>query len=178
MKVINYYKQASKKIGELTLNICIGVSILMSVLVFINVLGRYVFNFSLPWGEELPRYLLIVLVFLGSSVALSQGKHVRLMFVVNMLPKKIGALIILIGNFLIVWFLVVLTDYSIQMVMTEGFRQTMPVMRFQMVYIYIWIPIGAVLMLFHLGVQIIESFEVLLGYQESHKVLDEDKRVM
>lgn len=178
MNIINLYKKISIKVSNFTLNICIIISILMSSLVFLNVLGRYVFGFSLPWGEELPRYLLIMLVFLGSSVALAQGKHVRLMFFINLLPNKLGALIIFIGNCLIAWFLVVLTDYSIQMVMSEGFRQTMPVMRFQMVYIYMWIPIGAILMLFHLGVQIIESIEVFLGYQSGNKILDDDKRVM
>lgn len=47
----------------------------MSVIVAAQVFSRYVLNHSLFWSEELARYLLVWLTFLGSSVAYYRKVH-------------------------------------------------------------------------------------------------------
>lgn len=47
----------------------------MTLIVIIQVFFRYVLNHSLFWSEELARYLLIWLTFLGASVAYYRRMH-------------------------------------------------------------------------------------------------------
>ena len=52
-----------------------AMGISMTVVVVSQVFARYVLNHSLFWSEELARYLLVWLTFLGASVAYHRGMH-------------------------------------------------------------------------------------------------------
>ena len=55
----------------------LGLGILMIGVVAAQVFFRYVLNHSLFWSEELARYILVWLTFLGASVAYRRGVHPR-----------------------------------------------------------------------------------------------------
>ena len=44
----------------------------MATLVFVNVVARYVFNFSIIWAEEVSQYLMIWIAYLGAGLALRE----------------------------------------------------------------------------------------------------------
>jgi TRAP-type C4-dicarboxylate transport system permease small subunit len=52
-----------------------GLGFTMTVVVAVQVLFRYGFNYSLFWSEELARYILVWLSFLGASVAYRRKAH-------------------------------------------------------------------------------------------------------
>jgi len=56
----------------------LGLGILMIGIVAAQVFFRYVLNHSLFWSEELARYILVWLTFLGASVAYRRGTHPRI----------------------------------------------------------------------------------------------------
>jgi TRAP-type transport system small permease protein len=58
----------------------------MVVLVFTNVTLRYLFNSGIPTSEELSRWLLVWLTFLGAIVALRQHAHLGVDTLVRALP--------------------------------------------------------------------------------------------
>ena len=47
----------------------------MTTLVFVNVVARYMFNYSIIWAEEISQYLMIWIAFLGAGLALREGRH-------------------------------------------------------------------------------------------------------
>ncbi len=52
-----------------------GLGFTMTLIVAVQVFCRYVLNNSLFWAEELSRYLLAWLTFLGASVAYRRNVH-------------------------------------------------------------------------------------------------------
>jgi TRAP-type C4-dicarboxylate transport system permease small subunit len=60
----------------------------MVVLVFSNVVLRYVFNSGIAVSEELSRWLLVWLTFLGAIVALRQHAHLGVDTLVRALPPR------------------------------------------------------------------------------------------
>ena len=54
--------------------------------VFTQVFSRYVLQASVPWTEEVARYLLIYLTFVGAAVAVREHTHLRVDFLVVRLP--------------------------------------------------------------------------------------------
>ena len=55
-----------------------GMMTVMFVLVFTNVVTRYGFGFSINWAEEVSRFLMIWVTFLGAGLALREGRHVAI----------------------------------------------------------------------------------------------------
>jgi TRAP-type C4-dicarboxylate transport system permease small subunit len=61
----------------------------MASIVGAQVFFRYVLNHSLFWSEELARYLLVWLTFLGASVAYHRGLHPGIDFLYRPLPPSL-----------------------------------------------------------------------------------------
>ena len=78
-KILDLYCQAIK----FTIALCLAV---MVVLVFGNVVLRYVFNSGITVSEELSRWLMVWLTFLGAIVALREHSHLGVDTLVRALP--------------------------------------------------------------------------------------------
>jgi TRAP-type transport system small permease protein len=70
---------------KVAIALCLAV---MVVLVFGNVVLRYVFNSGIATSEELSRWLLVWLTFLGAIVALRQHAHLGVDTLVRALPPR------------------------------------------------------------------------------------------
>ena len=68
---------------KVAIALCLAV---MVVLVFGNVVLRYGFNSGIPISEELSRWLLVWLTFLGAIVALREHAHLGVDTLVRALP--------------------------------------------------------------------------------------------
>ena len=53
---------------------------ILAFVVFAQFISRYVFNSSIAWTEEIARYLLIYVTFLGSSLAVRNKSHIAVEF--------------------------------------------------------------------------------------------------
>lgn len=123
--------------------------IAMFVLVFTNVVTRYGFGFSLSWGEEVARFLMIWATFLGAGLALREGRHVA----IELLQDRIGrsarrALRIGLGG-LILLFLGLLILYGSQFV-AFGWSKVTIATQIPRGIPYLAIPIGAAMFALHL----------------------------
>ena len=68
----------------------IGVMMLvMFVLVFLNVLGRYGIGKSWAAAEEISTFLMIWVAYLGAGLALREGRHAAIDMVQDRLPPKL-----------------------------------------------------------------------------------------
>jgi len=72
----------------------------MVVLVFTNVVLRYAFNSGIATSEELSRWLLVWLTFLGAIVALRQHAHLGVDTLVRGLPPR-GKLVCFVLSYLL-----------------------------------------------------------------------------
>lgn len=62
----------------------------MVILIFAQVVCRYVFSAPLAWSEELARYLFIWMTFIAAYVAARKGKHIGVEALQKALPKPAG----------------------------------------------------------------------------------------
>lgn len=86
-------------------------AILVALIVSVscNVVGRALFNNSLPWADELARMLFIWLVFIGAAAAFSRYEHIAVDALVRRLPLRIAHMLYLLQHLIITGLMVVMT---------------------------------------------------------------------
>ena len=60
----------------------------MTILYALSILSRYVTKTSMPWTDELVRFLFIWATFLGTSIGVRRGAHLGVSVVQNLLPSS------------------------------------------------------------------------------------------
>jgi TRAP-type C4-dicarboxylate transport system permease small subunit len=75
MEKVSAIESLSRNINRWIEYMLFGLGLTMALVVAAQVFFRYVLNQSLFWSEELARYLLIWLTFLGASVAYYRKAH-------------------------------------------------------------------------------------------------------
>lgn len=59
--------------------------------IFVQFFSRYVLGDSIGWTEEIARYLLISVGFIGSIMAVRKNSHIMVEFLFRFVPPKFGA---------------------------------------------------------------------------------------
>lgn len=85
-------------------------AILVALIVSVscNVVGRALFNYSLPWADELARMLFIWLVFIGAAAAFSRYEHIAVDALVRRLPLRLAHMLYLLQHLIITGLMVVM----------------------------------------------------------------------
>lgn len=156
LKLIDKINQISK----VSIGIAFG---LMTLFIFIQVLVRFLFtnfnlNFSVPWTEELSRYIMIWAVFIGGAIAMRKDNMIQVDALVNALPGTFGRMLKIIGLLLTATFFSVLVFVGYEVV-KHGMYQTSPVMGIPMGLAFLAIPIGSALIILNILALIIESYK-------------------
>jgi TRAP-type transport system small permease protein len=91
--------------------------------VFTQFFTRYALNNSASWTEEIARYLLIGVVFVGASIGVAKNNHIQVDLLFRYLPAKACRLLALGVDVLRIAFLVAMTWYTVQMMLKMGSYQ-------------------------------------------------------
>ena len=135
--------------------------LLMSVLVMVTsyqVFSRYVLNHPLRWSEELSRYLLVWIVFLGAWAALKEGRHLGMDILSRHIPPRWRTRLGVVVDAVVLAFLIAVLAIAPEILEITS-RQRSAVLRVPMSLIYLAFPVGAALM----------SVEIVLGWLDPRR---------
>lgn len=134
---------------------CVILLVIMTVIMFTEVVARYIFGASFIWIEELTRYLFIWLTFIGAAYVTATQSHIKIDATLALFPKKAQSVVKKIGLFIWLIFSMVITyvgfDYSLTMLQFGG---DSPAMGLAKGIIYLGIPLGYLLMSIRLMIQL------------------------
>jgi TRAP-type C4-dicarboxylate transport system permease small subunit len=121
----------------------------LAVMVFANVALRFTTDQSLLWVEELSRYLMIWLTFLGSGLVLRYGGHIGIDTLQDSLPPRHAAAIrgVIFALCLVFFCFMVWLGFSYALF---AWNQTTPIMQIPMGAVYLAMPVGFLLSIVHL----------------------------
>ncbi len=122
----------------------------MATLVFVNVICRYIFNFSIIWAEEVSQYLMIWIAYLGAGLALREGRHVALEMLQDRLPAWGGRGLRMAIGALVLLFLGAITVLGFQFALFVWSQET-PVLNISLGIPSLAIPVGTLLFALHLA---------------------------
>jgi len=103
-------------------------------------------NLSVPWSEELSRYFMIWLIFLGAAYACRHAQLIALTVVVENIPAPLRRLANMAAALVCIAFYALLIYVGLA-AFRAGFVEMSPVLQFPKAYIYVAMPIGGAVMI-------------------------------
>ncbi|EHN68726.1 MULTISPECIES: TRAP transporter small permease [Aliivibrio] len=111
------------------------------ILCFLQILFRFVFNFSLSWTEELSRYVFIALVYISASLAVIRGAHVRVEVIDNYIKGANKRILDTIIDLSFAIFMIYIGYYGIEITIeTLDVEQTTPALGWSSGWVYAVVP--------------------------------------
>ena len=121
---------------------------LMLLLVFGQVITRYVFNYTPHFGEELARYLFVWVVFLSLPLVAKTGGHMAIETLTSRVHGATLKFLNILADIFTIAFLLIMVVCGVEMVMRTSY-QTSPAMMIPMSWVYSVIPFGCAVMLLY-----------------------------
>jgi len=120
----------------------------MSVIIFVNVVLRYLTNQSLEWAEEVSRHMMIWLTFLGAGPVLRYGGHIAVENLQDAMPKALAIATRAFVAIILFMFFGIMIWYG-WLYMSRTMFQLTAVTQIPFGYIYAAMPVGGVLLVIH-----------------------------
>ena len=154
---VSRLEQTSNVLNEVVKYLAAFLLAVMTLIVFLEVLFRYVLNAPLDWSEELATFTFVWASLLGASIGLKRRENPRLDLVVNLFSPKIQKTIEGIYNIAILFLLAVLFIYGARLTASMKSQLT-AALQYSVSFIYVVLPISAAIMFIHLAIQTVGLF--------------------
>ena len=130
-------------VGLLMMVVAIAVFYQVFVRFFLTAVGV---NISAPWTEELARYTLIWMVFLGAGIGVRHAQMIALEFAVRAVPDRLGVAVRYLVMAASIVFFAMLIWVGLQFV-DLGRTETSPVLGITKDWVYWAMPVGMAVMI-------------------------------
>jgi TRAP-type C4-dicarboxylate transport system permease small subunit len=155
-KLVDNYLKLMNVLDAIIRKLLIVISGLMTAVVFLQVICRYVLKNPLVWTEELARYLMIWMAFTSASCVVKKWDNIAVDLFINMLKKKPRKMMLLVQKIVILGLFI----YSFYLCMfvfrSVSATQRMAVLDISMLWVQSSMIVGFFLM-------ILQNIGVILG---------------
>ena len=124
----------------------------MTILVFLQVVFRYLLDAPLDWSEEMASFAFVWMALLGASVGLRNDEHPSLDIFYQIFPDWVKKLCSLLINLAILFMLVVLFIFGLKLTIAMQMQRT-AALGYSVSYVYAVLPISAFIMFIHVFVK-------------------------
>ena len=135
-----------KHLDNLESYICRALLAVFVTLLFVQIVARQMFGFSITWIEELSVILFVWFAYFGASYAARMAAHNRVTFHLNMMPRRAARILEAIGDLFWIAFNVVFIWQAIQFISRLKPFVKAQTLGWEMRYVYLVLPIAFTLM--------------------------------
>ena len=153
--------------------------IALTIMLTGQVVSRYVFKHSFTWMEEAATILFVWMIYLGVCSAVTKRKHLRIDFLLDMMPFKVKRVMLILSNIIFAAFNVFISVVMFNVIKLLGSSQT-TMLHIPQRLVYSIIPIGLLLSVIRLAedtVKLLKEDETNLGASKPSMDLDECERI-
>ncbi len=147
-----------KKLTEVIVILC---SMVMTFILFIQVVLRYVFKSGISFGEELPRYLMAWIVFMAAGLAMQDDSHIKIVSLAHKFRGRTRLVLDLVAQVLSLGFVVFLFIESM-IILPYQKSQMVLSMGISIFWFYLGIPVGCSVMILFLLPKMREKVKKIL----------------
>ena len=140
---MKYFNDSLEKVLRIALLVLVSGIVITTML---QIVARFILMVSIPWTDELARYLMIWASFVGLGVAYRKKELICVAFFREKLPPHLLKLTLLISDLLCSIFTIVIVIYGVKLCF-QNMAQVSPSMRVSLGIIYAIIPLWSLLYL-------------------------------
>jgi len=137
-----------KLIDKLVYHVTAFCFLAASLLAFVQVVSRYIFNASLSWSEEALRYFFVWAFFLAAASCTKEKLHVGLDLVIDAFSPKVKRIVLTVIDILVIVFLVVLVYFG-SLFAVDNMGQLSAALQIPLGAVNAAIPVGSALMILY-----------------------------
>jgi TRAP-type C4-dicarboxylate transport system permease small subunit len=137
-------------------------TIVMSLVVFMQVVLRYLVDQPFSWTEELARVTFLIWVLLGATLAYRENMHLGLDVVESRLPQSVRVFMIVLRRLLVIAFALVMLKQGITL--TSTLTAKTPILTLPLSVIYLILPIVMGLILLVAFVQLVQDIKSVKAF--------------
>ena len=146
--------------------VALGLFWALGLTVFYQFVTRYVLNDSASWTEEIARYMLVAVVFIGAAIGVHKNNQIQVDFFYRHMPAAMGRWISRVVDVLRTAFFVAAVVMTAQMMLKIGSRTRMTIVDLPMNVVYAVCLVGFAAMAWR-------SFQVLcIHWKRGYSVLE------
>ena len=153
---------AERAVEKVVRWIVIVLMLVMTVTVSLQITFRYFLNIPLGWSEELARFSFVWVSFFGASALMRVREHINVTVFVDNFPPRLRAVCVVLANLCALIFAYYFVVGGIALA-TNEWSQLAPAMEIPMGWVYVVIPISAILMAIWIVLQTLEALGKLWG---------------
>ena len=171
---MKYLLKLNRVIVRIEQVILAGSIIAMSVILVLNVIGRFAFHKGIASAEELGTDLIVFVTFIGLSYCATTGKHINMLAIFDMLPAKMqkGTALLISG----------VTAATMGVLTVIGFQYVSIMQQIGKVSVNLHIPTWIIILIVTMGflfacvqyalvfLQNLTHKEIYIGLEESYQV--------
>ena len=131
-KIRNNLDKISDILNKVVSFLCVGLTALMFVAVFVQVIGRYLLKSGTAWTEETARYSMIWLAFLGASSLIRSWDNTSVTFLKDKLPGKAREIVDILIMVIMLAFMIEISVIAVQQIPKLALRETSPALGISM----------------------------------------------
>lgn len=128
---------------EALCNVMMVVQVLVTAYV---VVGRYVFNRTPAWGEQLTLLLLVWLGLMSAAITVRENAHIRVSFIDGFLPKRALAALDVVSDVILLLFYAGLL-YSGLLLTKMTLRANIPGLSISKAWLYVSVPVASLFLI-------------------------------
>jgi TRAP-type C4-dicarboxylate transport system permease small subunit len=122
--------------------------VILFPVIFVNIVTRYFFNYSIAWSSEVSRYSFVIMTFVATAVALKENTHAKFDFFLEQASPRTKRWLLLLNHLIMLGLSIVLSVTGIMQVIHIWPTRASYMQFLSLGWIYAVIPIAGILMLY------------------------------
>lgn len=168
MKQTSFFGKLIHGYDKLEEYLLCGSLVVTTLIVFLQVIMRKIFNNSLTWSEELTRYIFIWQIWLGVSIAQRNKQHIKVELLSSIVKnEKVVAIVDIFATIVMIAFnifLVINGAALVEQMITRG--NLSGAMRLPMWIVYLALPVSSFVLSLRLIGQAVEDIKKAIGKED------------
>lgn len=158
--LVDTYLEFMDFLDQIVRKLLIVITGLMTLTIILQVLFRYILQNPLVWTEELARYLMIWMAFIGASCIIKKWDNIYVDFFINMLQHKPRFMAYLAQKITVLFVLSYTFYLCLKVIPHVAGNQTMAAMGISMMWVQSAVIVGLLLMVLqNIGIILFDLFK-------------------
>lgn len=140
--------------------ILVGMFALMVLIIFIQVIMRYIFNNSLSWSEELGKFLFVWISWLGISIGAKRKEHIKITMFIDKGSPELKCICDILSELIVFGICLITAYYGLELVISQS-QVYFAGIKISMSWGYLSVVLGCVIMMIRNLIIIKDTFTTL-----------------